>query len=79
MTLAQLLAENAGDLEPREFQIATLMARGRTNQEISNELSIAFKTVKNNVSKIWYKPGVFDVAYARNLRTQARADSRVLP
>jgi DNA-binding NarL/FixJ family response regulator len=79
MTIAQLLAEHAGDLEPREFQIATLMARGRTNQEIADELSIAFKTVKNNVSKIWYKLGVFDVAYARNLRTQARGDSKVLP
>ena len=76
MTLTQLLAETS-DLEPREFQIATLMARGRTNQEIADELSIKFKTVKNNASRIWIKLGVFDVGHARDLRNRARAE--VLP
>jgi DNA-binding NarL/FixJ family response regulator len=76
MTLAQLFAENAGELEPREFQICTLMARGRTNQEIADELGIAFKTVKNNCARIWPKLGVFDPEHARDLRNQARAEKQ---
>jgi DNA-binding NarL/FixJ family response regulator len=77
MNLQQLLAENAGELEPREFQIATLISRGRTNQEIANELGIAYKTVKNNCARIWPKLGVFESGHARDLRNQARAE--VLP
>jgi DNA-binding NarL/FixJ family response regulator len=77
MTLRELLAVNAGELEPREFQIATLMARGQTNLEIADELGIAYKTVKNNCARIWYKLGVFNSGHARDLRNQARAE--VLP
>lgn len=75
MTLIQLLAETS-DLEPREFQIASLMAQGRTNQEIADELSLNIKTVKNRVSVIWPKLGIFDGMQARDLRNKARAEVR---
>ena len=76
MILAQLLAENANNLELREFQIATMMVRGYTNQEIADQLGIAFKTVKNVVSKIWPKLGVHDTGHARGLRNQARSETQ---
>ncbi len=48
----------------REKEILMLMAEGKTNQEISNELYIALKTVKVHVSNVLGKLDVQD-------RTQA--------
>jgi two-component system, NarL family, response regulator LiaR len=52
------------ELTNREMEVLLLMARGKTNQEIADELFIAVKTVKVHVSNILSKLGVQD-------RTQA--------
>lgn len=52
------------DLTGRELEILLLMAEGKTNQEIADELYIALKTVKTHVSNILSKLNVQD-------RTQA--------
>ncbi|MCZ2990436.1 response regulator transcription factor, partial [Acinetobacter baumannii] len=48
----------------REFEILLLIAEGKSNQEIADELFIALKTVKTHVSNILNKLNVSD-------RTQA--------
>lgn len=52
------------ELTSREMEILLLLAQGKTNQEIADELFIALKTVKTHVSNILSKLGVQD-------RTQA--------
>lgn len=52
------------DLTNRELEILLLMAEGKTNQEMADELFIALKTVKTHVSNILSKLEVQD-------RTQA--------
>jgi two-component system, NarL family, response regulator LiaR len=52
------------DLTSRELEILLLMAEGKANQEIADELFIALKTVKTHVSNILSKLDVQD-------RTQA--------
>jgi NarL family two-component system response regulator LiaR len=52
------------ELTGRELEILLLMAEGKTNQEIADELFIALKTVKTHVSNILSKLHVQD-------RTQA--------
>jgi two-component system, NarL family, response regulator LiaR len=52
------------ELTTRELEILLLMAEGKTNQEIADELFIALKTVKTHVSNILSKLQVQD-------RTQA--------
>lgn len=52
------------ELTGREMEILLLMAEGKTNQEIADDLFIALKTVKTHVSNILSKLGVQD-------RTQA--------
>ncbi|MEC2256243.1 response regulator [Bacillus thuringiensis] len=51
-------------LTEREFEILLLIAEGKSNQEIADELFIALKTVKTHVSNILNKLNVSD-------RTQA--------
>lgn len=52
------------DLTQRELEVLTLIAQGKTNQEIADELFITLKTVKTHVSNILAKLEVSD-------RTQA--------
>ena len=52
------------ELTTRELEILLLMAEGKTNQDIADELYIALKTVKTHVSNILSKLNVQD-------RTQA--------
>jgi two-component system, NarL family, response regulator DevR len=47
--------ERLARLSPQEERILTLVADGRTNKEIGNELRLAEKTVKNYVSSILSK------------------------
>jgi len=51
-------------LTRREIEVLKLLAEGLFNKEIAYKLSISEKTVKNHVSNIFKKIGVFD-------RTQA--------
>lgn len=50
-------AGGAGDLQltPREIEIVRLLARGRTNQEMADDLFISLRTVQTHVSNILTK------------------------
>ena len=52
------------DLTQRELEVLLLIAQGKSNQEIADELFITLKTVKTHVSNILSKLEVED-------RTQA--------
>lgn len=58
-------------LSQRELEVLTLMAAGRTNQEIANELYIGVSTVKKHINRIFSKLNVTHraqaVAHARSL------------
>ena len=58
-------------LSAREHEVLRLLARGRTNQEIAGELSVAATTAKKHISNLIGKLG------ARN-RTEAVARARAL-
>ena len=45
-------------LTPREAEVLRVLARGKTNRVIAEELSIAEKTVASHVSHIFTKLGV---------------------
>ncbi len=58
---SSLVEEPDGDLATlsrRELQIARLVAKGRSNQEIAEELDITERTVKAHMSSIFIKVGV---------------------
>lgn len=48
------------DLTSRELEVLVLIAEGKTNQEIADELFIGIKTVKTHVSNVLSKLGVED-------------------
>jgi DNA-binding NarL/FixJ family response regulator len=52
------------DLTDREREILDLIARGKTNDEIAQALTITIKTVRNHVSNIYGKLQVADRAQA---------------
>lgn len=52
------------ELTEREREILTLIARGKTNAAIAEELTISLKTVRNHVSNIYNKLQVADRAQA---------------
>ena len=52
------------ELSERESELLALMARGRSNQEIAEQLGLTLKTVRNHVSNIFSKLQVADRALA---------------
>jgi DNA-binding NarL/FixJ family response regulator len=52
------------ELTEREEEILSLVARGKSNQEISRQLFVSLKTVRNHVSNILLKLQVADRAQA---------------
>jgi DNA-binding NarL/FixJ family response regulator len=52
------------ELTTREAQVLTLIARGRSNQEIAAELFISAATVKTHINNLFAKTGVRDRAQA---------------
>jgi DNA-binding NarL/FixJ family response regulator len=52
------------ELTPREYEVLELLASGRNNQAIADELRLNLKTVRNNVSAIFTKLRVADRAQA---------------
>jgi two-component system, NarL family, response regulator DegU len=57
-------ARTGHDLTEREITVLRLVADGKTNKEIANDLDLSEKTVKNHVRNIFHKLQVYD-------RTQA--------
>ena len=56
--------EPVHNLSGRELTVLRLVAEGKTNKEIANNLTLSEKTVKNHIRNIFGKLNVFD-------RTQA--------
>jgi two-component system NarL family response regulator len=52
------------DLTPRELEVLKLIAEGRSNSEIAEELVISEKTVKNHINNIFSKLHVYDRSQA---------------
>jgi len=52
------------ELTEREGEILALIAQGRSNEEIAEQLSLSLKTVRNHVSNIFSKLQVADRAQA---------------
>ncbi|HMJ85794.1 MAG TPA: response regulator transcription factor, partial [Vicinamibacterales bacterium] len=71
--LEQPPPRSAGGLSAREAQVLRLVAAGKTNRAIADELYISEKTVARHVSNIFNKLGVSSragataLAYQRNL------------
>ena len=55
------------DLTDREQEILTLIARGRSNAQIADDLVVSLKTVRNHVSNIFNKLQVADRAQAMDV------------
>ena len=52
------------DLTPREAEVLTLIARGKSNTEIAEELFVSAATVKTHINNLFGKIGVRDRAQA---------------
>jgi DNA-binding NarL/FixJ family response regulator len=59
------------ELSDREREILAMMARGKTNQEIADDLVVSLKTVRNHVSNIFAKLQVADRSQAMDLARRA--------
>ena len=62
--------EKLASLSAQEERILTLVAKGKTNKEIGEELHVAEKTVKNHISHILQKLGVARRAEAASYLTR---------
>ena len=57
------LAQELRVLTPREVEVLTLVAEGRTNQEIANQLVLSVKTVQAHRANVMEKLGLNDVTH----------------
>ncbi len=73
-TRTQIPQENFADLTEREREILTLIARGQSNAEIAETLTISVKTVRNHASNIFSKLQVADRAQAAIIAKDAGLD-----
>jgi len=49
--------EKLGGLTAREFEVAVLIAQGKSNREIAETMTVTVKTVEANVTRILRKLG----------------------
>ena len=52
-----------GRLSPRELEVLTLMAEGRSNRAIGDHLAVELKTVETHVSRVFTKLGLNEDRY----------------
>jgi DNA-binding NarL/FixJ family response regulator len=57
-------------LSPREIEVLRLLAAGRSNQQIADELVISLNTVNRHVSNIYAKTGAANRAEAAAYATR---------
>ena len=57
------LAQELRVLTPREVEVLTLVAEGRTSQEIANQLVLSVKTVQAHRANVMEKLGLHDVTH----------------
>ena len=62
--VSRVRSAGAGALSPREIDVLTLVARGRTNREIARTLFVSEATVKTHLGHVFDKLGVKDRASA---------------
>ncbi len=67
------------ELSDREREILGMIAGGRTNQEIADDLVVSLKTVRNHVSNIFAKLEVADRAQAMAVARQAGLGKQIRP
>jgi len=58
--MEQLESQARHMLTPRELELITLMVRGMMVKEIARTLLVSEKTVRNHLSNIYRKCGVYD-------------------
>jgi DNA-binding NarL/FixJ family response regulator len=51
-------APSAEELTPTEARVAELVAAGRTNQQVADQLFVTVRTVESNLTRIYGKLGV---------------------
>jgi DNA-binding NarL/FixJ family response regulator len=57
------LAQELRVLTPRELEVLTLVAEGRTNQEIADRLVLSIKTVQAHRANVMEKLGLHDITH----------------
>ena len=57
------LAQELSVLTPREVEVLTLVAEGRTNQEIASQLVLSVKTVQAHRANVMEKLGLHDITH----------------
>ena len=62
------------ELTPREAEVLTLIARGKSNTEIAEELFVSAATVKTHINNLFAKIGVRDRAQAVRYALRHRMD-----
>ena len=60
---SEKLAQELRVLSPRELEVLTLVADGRTNQEIADKLVISIKTVQAHRANVMEKLGLQDITH----------------
>jgi DNA-binding NarL/FixJ family response regulator len=62
-TQRQSLAQELRVLTPRELEVLTMVAEGRTNQEIADQLVLSIKTVQAHRANVMEKLGLQDITH----------------
>ncbi len=68
--MSEEMVKGLGDLSPRLQEVLLLVAEGKTNQEIGDELSIKMETARNHVHLLARRIGVSGTPENRNVRVK---------